>query len=103
MMHLARQFSGWLLFLGLVGGLTHAHPAQSAVWVSNGPEGGRVHVLAIDPATPSTLYAGPGLGGVFKSTDSGEPRGAGGVRGASGGVPFLPRAQRLRCLRRRLR
>ena len=28
------------------------------VWTSNGPEGGEVYALAIDPTTPSTLYAG---------------------------------------------
>lgn len=39
-------------------------------WTSNGPYGGWVNVLAIDPQTPTTLYAGTG-GGVFKSTDSG--------------------------------
>ncbi len=42
------------------------------VWTSNGPEGGDIRALAIDPATPSTLYAGTGYGGVFKSTDGGE-------------------------------
>jgi len=30
-----------------------------------------VYTLAIDPSTPSTLYAGTTRGGVFKSTDSG--------------------------------
>ena len=30
-----------------------------------------VHALAIDPATPTTLYAGTDGGGVFKSTDGG--------------------------------
>ena len=41
------------------------------VWTSNGPEGGMIHALAIDPATPSTLYAGTYGGGVFKSTNGG--------------------------------
>ena len=42
------------------------------------PRGASVESLAIDPATPSTLYAAyndyanPSRGGVFKSTDSGE-------------------------------
>jgi hypothetical protein len=40
------------------------------VWTSNGPEGGTILALAIDPATPATLYAGTG-GGVFKSTNGG--------------------------------
>ena len=43
----------------------------SSVGTSNGLEGGTVYALAIDPATPSTLYAGTGGGGVFKSTNGG--------------------------------
>lgn len=37
---------------------------------SNGPPGGNVTALAIDPVTPATLYAGT-ESGVFKSTDGG--------------------------------
>jgi hypothetical protein len=40
------------------------------VWTSHGPYGGDVSALAIDPTTPSTLYAGSDAG-VFKSTESG--------------------------------
>lgn len=40
------------------------------VWTSIGPEGGVIYTLAIDPTTPSTLYAGT-TGGLFKSTNSG--------------------------------
>jgi hypothetical protein len=40
-------------------------------WTSNGPESGTINALAIDPKTPTTLYAGT-EGGVFKSTDGGE-------------------------------
>ncbi len=40
------------------------------VWTSNGPADAIVHVLAIDPMTPTTLYAGADMG-VFKSTDGG--------------------------------
>ncbi len=42
-------------------------------WTSQGPSGGHVVALAIDPATPSTLYAATvaGSGGVYKSTDGG--------------------------------
>src|SRR2546427_1768520 len=41
-------------------------------WTStNGPGGGSIGTLAIDPVTPSTLYAGAYSGGVFKSTDGG--------------------------------
>jgi photosystem II stability/assembly factor-like uncharacterized protein len=45
--------------------------AGTNVWTSNGPEGGCIQALAIDPATLSTLYAGTFGGGVFKSTDGG--------------------------------
>jgi hypothetical protein len=59
-----------------------AHPAYAGinVWTSRGPPGGYVSALAIDPITPSTLYAvtdavcgqvGCSPGGVFKSTDAG--------------------------------
>ena len=41
------------------------------VWTSIGPEGGIILALAIDPTTPSTLYAGTDGGGVFKSTNGG--------------------------------
>ena len=41
------------------------------VWTGNGPEGGRIPALAIDPLTPSTVYAGTEGGGVFKSIDGG--------------------------------
>ena len=39
-------------------------------WVSIGPEGGYVYVLAIDPQAPGTLYAGT-YGGVYKSINGG--------------------------------
>ena len=45
--------------------------AGTNVWTSNGPEGGTIHALAIDPVTPTTLYAGTDGGGVFKSTNGG--------------------------------
>ena len=44
--------------------------AGNNIWTSHGPEGGPVNALALDPVTPTTLYAGTG-GGVFKSTDGG--------------------------------
>jgi hypothetical protein len=44
--------------------------AGNNVWTSLGPEGAIVTALAVDPSTPTTLYAGIG-GGVFKSTDGG--------------------------------
>jgi hypothetical protein len=40
-------------------------------WTSIGPEGGWIYALAVDPNTPTTLYAGTYGGGMFKSTDGG--------------------------------
>jgi len=47
--------------------LANARPVQAGinVWTSNGPGGGYVHALAVDPMTTSTLYAGTDGGGVF--------------------------------------
>ena len=39
-------------------------------WNSNGPEGGSILSLAIDPGNPATIYAGT-ISGVFKSTNDG--------------------------------
>ena len=41
------------------------------VWTSIGPEGGTIHALAVDPSTPTTIYAVTFGGGTFKSTDGG--------------------------------
>lgn len=41
-------------------------------WTSNGPEGGTIGALAVDPLNPLTLYAGTAGNGVFKSTDGGQ-------------------------------
>ena len=55
---------------------SHAGPARVFTsappggWTTGGPYGGTVHALAIDPTTPTTLYAGTYIG-VFKSTDAG--------------------------------
>ena len=38
-------------------------------WTSNGPYGGGISIIAVDPVTPTTLYAG--TKGVYKSTDGG--------------------------------
>ena len=66
---------GKVLLIGLLALLMslsqpHTVSAGTNVWTSNGPEGGTIRALAIDPATPTTLYAGT-YGGVFKSTDGG--------------------------------
>jgi len=45
--------------------------AQVNTWTSNGPEGGAIGSLAMDPITPTTLYAGTQDGGISRSTDGG--------------------------------
>jgi photosystem II stability/assembly factor-like uncharacterized protein len=45
--------------------------ASGAVWTANGPNGGRVNAIAVDPSTPTTVYAATDGGGFFKSLDSG--------------------------------
>jgi photosystem II stability/assembly factor-like uncharacterized protein/lysophospholipase L1-like esterase len=68
---IARGICGAVLVLGLswVGGVEPA-AAGSDVWTVDGPDGGSINTLAIDPQTPTTLYAATG-NGVFKSEDGG--------------------------------
>ena len=49
----------------------HVAFAGPGFWTSNGPDGGTVLTVAIEPTDPQTLYAGADNGGVFKSTDGG--------------------------------
>jgi photosystem II stability/assembly factor-like uncharacterized protein len=49
----------------------HTAWAEPNVWTSIGPDGGEANALAVDPQSPSTIYA-VASGGIFKSTDSGE-------------------------------
>lgn len=44
---------------------------ESNAWISHGLEGETIYSLAIDPVTPTILYAGVYGGGVFKTTDGG--------------------------------
>ncbi|HZR81646.1 MAG TPA: hypothetical protein VFD92_11160 [Candidatus Binatia bacterium] len=46
--------------------------AHAGVWRSNGPSGGAVQTLAVDPSDPTTVYAGSDGGGFFKSLDGGD-------------------------------
>lgn len=46
-------------------------PTGTNVWTSIGPGGGEITALAINPVTPSTVYAGTRSSGVFKSTNGG--------------------------------
>jgi len=62
-----------LVWLALVLSLSQPVPVSAGfnVWTSIGPEGGWIYAMAINPTTPTTLYAGTYGGGVFKSTDGG--------------------------------
>ena len=55
----------------LLGSQAGSVSAGINIWTGNGPTGVLVDSLAINPLTPSTLYAGTWDGGVFKSTNSG--------------------------------
>lgn len=46
-------------------------PNDTGIWRSIGPDGGEILTMAIDPATPTTLYAGINIKGVIKSTNGG--------------------------------
>jgi len=61
---------GQVLLIGLLAfllstGQPHPVSAGSDVWISIGPGGGSIRALAIDPLTPTRLYAGTAGGGVF--------------------------------------
>jgi len=45
--------------------------AGNNAWTSNGPYGGIIEALAVDPSSPQTLYAGTDKG-VYKSANGGE-------------------------------
>ena len=47
--------------------------ADESVWIqTNGPEGGVINAIEIDPIRPDILYAGGDGGNIFKSIDGGE-------------------------------
>src|SRR5262245_32006688 len=52
--------------------LVSASIARGEAWTTHGPGDGHVNAIAIDPATPATVYAGTDGGGFFKSLDGGE-------------------------------
>jgi hypothetical protein len=60
-----KGFTLGLAMVVLVAGGVSLVEAGINVWTSSGPESGRIRALAIDPLTPSTLYAGTDGGGVF--------------------------------------
>jgi len=47
---------------------SHGH---AAAWVTNGPEGGWIRGLAIDPTTSNTMYTTVESGGIWKTTSGG--------------------------------
>src|SRR5204863_7192090 len=49
----------------------HGADAGVNVWTTNGPAATRILVLAIDPESPTTIYAGAESSGVFRSSDGG--------------------------------
>jgi photosystem II stability/assembly factor-like uncharacterized protein len=59
-------------FLVLVG-ISNPQLASAGVnvWSGNGPEGGTINALVLDPVTPATVYAATAGGGVFKSVNGG--------------------------------
>ena len=63
---------GALLVVLILAASAPAARAGINVWTSNGPPGGSIKSLAIDPQTTNVLYAGTEFAGVFKSTDRGE-------------------------------
>ncbi len=71
--HTTMLRKAWLIGLLLLLSTGRPGPVSAGgdVWTSHGPEGGFIMALAIDPETPSTLYAGTWGAGAFKSTDGG--------------------------------
>ena len=64
------RYTGAWLLLSIGALCATVADAEAGVWKSVGPYGGPVNAIAIDPSTPTTLYAGMSAG-VFKSIDSG--------------------------------
>ena len=62
-------FIGFALFLSCQ--QTRSVSAGTGIWTTNGPDGGTIRALAVDPASPDTVYAGTWGGGVYKSTNGG--------------------------------
>jgi len=46
--------------------------AGTNIWTGNGPEGGGINILVVDPTDSDDVYAGTDGGGVYKSTDGGD-------------------------------
>jgi uncharacterized protein DUF11/sortilin (neurotensin receptor 3) len=76
------------LVLGLVTLQAGTATAQER-WVQRGPEGGEIRTLVVDPQTSTTVYAGTGGGGVFRSVDGGATWVAMNLGLTDGTVPVL--------------
>ena len=62
-----------ILVIGLLGQFVAGIvDAGVNTWTTIGPSGESIEALAIAPNTPTTIYAGSYVNGVFKSTDGGE-------------------------------
>jgi len=57
---------------GLHVGVPTTRAAETGTWTRLPLHATNVNSLAINPLTPTTLYAGTASGGVFRSTDSGD-------------------------------
>ena len=84
----------WPALLAVAFVAAGAVPAGSApdglTWTANGPDGGGATYIEIDPRTPSTLYAGTTMAGVFRSTNGGRTweRRSNGLPANAGVGPF---------------
>ena len=71
-MRLGKHPLGRVAFWALTGVVLLGPAIQKSYAQTGGPPGGAVRALAIDPSTPTTVYAGVYYGGgVFKSTNGG--------------------------------
>lgn len=61
----------WIAIGLLLAGAGRAWGGADRWTVQGGPGGGSVSALAVDPAEPGTLFAGPTIGGLFRSGDRG--------------------------------
>jgi photosystem II stability/assembly factor-like uncharacterized protein len=72
---------------GMLISIPTARAADTGIWTQLPLYGGSISALAINPLTPTTLYAGSYGSGVFRSTDSGATWKATGI--ADGGILSL--------------
>src|SRR2546426_559754 len=70
---IGRKGNWTALMLSVLLLVVNLHRAEAGVnaWTTNGPHSETINALAIDPQTPTTLYASSSGVGVFKSIDGG--------------------------------